>query len=129
MTAVNSDTRTRFLRFLLVGGLNTAFGFAVYAVLIRLGLHYSAAAALATVLGVLFNFRTYGSLVFGGARARRLPRFVAVYATLYLVNVVGIGALVHAGASSLLAGLVLLLPVAALGYLLNARFVFRGLRA
>lgn len=114
----------RFVRFLAVGGLNTAFGFGVYAALLAMGLHYAAAVAIGTVLGILFNFRTYGTLVFGEAGAHRLPRFIAVYAVLYLVNVLGIGVLVSLGASELVGGLLLLFPVAFLGYLLNSRFVF-----
>lgn len=119
----------RFVRFLAVGGLNTAFGFGVYALLLALGLHYSLAVAIGTVLGILFNFRSYGSLVFGATEAHRLPRFVGVYAVLYAVNTVGIGALVGIGLSPLAAGLALLLPVALLGYLLNARFVYGSDRA
>lgn len=124
LAAMNTDTRMRFLRFLAVGGLNTAFGFAVYASLLALGLHYAIAVAVGTVLGVLFNFRTYGSLVFGATGLHRLPRFVSVYAILYLVNVSGIAVLTRAGFTDLLAGLILLIPVALLGYVFNSRFVY-----
>lgn len=121
---MSTGTPMRFARFLAVGGLNTAFGFAAYAALLALGFHYALAVALATVLGVLFNFRTYGALVFGGAGAHRLPRFVLVYLLLYVVNVTGIGLLSGTGVSDLVAGLLMLPPVAVLGYLLNSRFVF-----
>lgn len=116
----------RFARFLLVGGVNTAFGFAVYALMLALGLHFTFAAAVSTVLGILFNFFTTGRLVFGSSTGRVLPRFVAVYGVLYLLNIAGIALLRALGATDLIAGF-LMLPVAAiLGYLLNARFVFGG---
>jgi len=114
----------RFLRFLVIGGVNAAFGFGVYALMLALGLHFTAAAAVSTVLGILFNFVTTGRLVFGSSSARALPRFVGVYAVLYLLNVAGIALLTLIGTSDLMAGF-LMLPVAAIvGYLLNARFVF-----
>lgn len=116
--------RTRFLRYLAVGGLNTAFGFGLYALLLAGGLHYTVAAGLGTVLGILFNYMTTGRLVFGYAGTGAAPRFVAVYGFLYLVNITGITLLRHVGTSDLLGGF-LMLPVAALlGYLLNARLVF-----
>jgi putative flippase GtrA len=44
------------LRFLLVGVLNTAFGYLLFALLLALGLKVPLALLLATVGGVLFNF-------------------------------------------------------------------------
>lgn len=125
-TEMSTTNRRRFVRFLAIGVLNTAFGFAVYAVLLDGRLHYTLAAAISTVLGVLFNFLTTGRLVFRRLRVASLPRFVGVYALLYLMNVVGISLLEQAGASNLLGGFLMLVPTAVLGYLLNARFVFGG---
>jgi putative flippase GtrA len=114
----------RFVLFLLVGGLNTAFGYGAFALLYRLGLHYALAAALSTIAGVLFNFQTTGRIVFKNGDRSLLVRFVAVYVMTYFVNV---GALRLAEGSHL--GIVmtqafLLLPMAALSYVLQRRFVF-----
>jgi putative flippase GtrA len=75
-----------FLRFLAVGVLNTAFGYGVYALLIVLGLQRELALLLATVLGVLFNFKTTAVLVFRSRNPRLLLRFVLVYAAMYALN-------------------------------------------
>lgn len=124
MSQISTADRTRFLRYLVVGGINTAFGFGAYALLLALGLHYTLAVGLSTALGILFNFMTTGRLVFGNARAGAIPRFIGVYGLLYLLNIAGIALLKLLGASDLTGGF-LMLPVAALiGYLLNARFVF-----
>ena len=48
----------RFMRFILIGIPNTAFGYSLYALLIFLGLRYDLAILIATILGVLFNFKT-----------------------------------------------------------------------
>ena len=116
--------RNRFVRFLLVGVLNTAFGYACFAALLWTGLHYSLALALATVAGVLFNFRTIGGLVFGSTDARLLARFVLVYLVVYTGNVAGLALLQAAGLNAFAGQAVLVLPAAIASFLLNRRFVF-----
>jgi putative flippase GtrA len=116
--------RIRFVRFLAVGVLNTVFGYACFAALLWLGLHYSLALLLATVAGVLFNFRTIGGLVFGSSDRRLLARFVAVYALVYTANVAALTLLQAAGLDAFVAQALLLLPVAVASFLLHRRFVF-----
>lgn len=115
----------RFVRFLLVGGLNTAFGYGVYALSLYLGAHYAVAATLSTVLGVLFNFFTTGTLVFGQRDPARLHRFVAVYGVTWAVGVLALKVASALGIDLYVAGLVLLLPSAGLSFLLLRTFVFR----
>ncbi|MDA8130603.1 MAG: GtrA family protein [Elusimicrobia bacterium] len=118
----------RFLRFLLVGALNTAFGYSVFALFIYAGLHYSLAAFLGTAVGVMFNFKSTGRIVFGNRDDRRIFRFVAVYGVVYLVNVLALKLLAAAGMNLYAAGAVLLLPLAALSFFLNKTLVFQGER-
>lgn len=115
---------TRFLKFLAVGVLNTLFGYSLYALLIFIGLEVSLAILLGTIVGVLFNFKTTGTLVFGSRDNRKLFRFVGVYTLLYFVNVAGVKTLMAAGLNSYLAGAVLLAPMAILSFLLNRKLVF-----
>jgi len=115
-----------FIRFLFVGGLNTAFGYGMFVICLWLGLHYAVAAAVATVLGVLFNFHSTGRLVFSSTHHRHLPLFVGVYFVVYLVNVLGLSLLSIAKIPPWLGGLLLILPCAMLSYFLNSRFVFRA---
>lgn len=114
----------RLLKFLLVGGLNTAFGYSVFVVGLWAGLHYSAAIAVATVLGTLFNFKSTGTLVFRSRDNSRLWRFVAVYGVVYALNVLGVAVLLRLGVPEWLGGLLLALPLAILSYGLNSRYVF-----
>lgn len=118
--------RKRFLTFLAVGGLNTLVGYGLFAGFILLGAGSFPALAGATILGVLFNFKSIGRLVFQSGEARLLPRFVAVYAAQFVLNLGGLSALERAGLAPLLAQLVLL-PVLAVGsFLAMRRFVFRA---
>lgn len=114
----------RFIRFLLVGGMNTAFGYGVFVACLWLGMHYALAGAISMVLGVLFNFKSIGNLVFRSKGNRKLPRFLAVYAIIYLVNVLSLGGMLWFGIPEWLGGLILLLPSAILSYVLNRQFVF-----
>jgi putative flippase GtrA len=115
----------QFVRFLLVGVLNTAVGYALFAVFVLLGLHYGLAAALSTILGVLFNFQTIGRLVFERRDPSLIYRFATVYAVTYLLNVGILRALEGTRVHVLVVQAVLVLPVAVLAFVLHRRFVFR----
>ena len=79
----------RLLKFLGTGILNTVFGYSVYAVLLFVDTSYPIALLLATVAGVVFNYISFGRLVFraqGGWIV--FGKFVIAYALAYGVNVV-----------------------------------------
>ncbi len=116
---------TRLLKFFLVGGLNTLFGYSVYSLFIYIGLHYSIASLLSTVLGVLFNFKTTGMLVFKSRDNRLIFKFVGVYVVVYVVNVGLLKALHSFGVDLYLSGAILVLPLAMLSYVLLKKFVFK----
>jgi len=84
---VNLIKKHKFARFLLVGAINTLFGYFLYGSLILIGLNYKYAVLLATILGVLFNFQTTGKLVFGSKNNKLIFRFVLVYVVTFLLNV------------------------------------------
>jgi len=114
----------RFIKFLAVGVINTLFGYAVFAGCLWLGLQYSVAIGIATVLGTLFNFKSTGSLVFRSHDSSRLFRFIGVYVIVYCANVAGIFILLKIGINAYVGGLLLILPLAVLAYYLNAQYVF-----
>ncbi|TAN34191.1 GtrA family protein [Patescibacteria group bacterium] len=114
----------KFIRFLAVGGINTIFGYGVFALMIFFGLHYALAALLATILGVLFNFQTVGRLVFASYRRDLLFKFVGVYAFTYLINLVFLCFLNLKGVSNYVSGAILILPMAFIAFYLNKRFVY-----
>ncbi len=113
-----------FLRFLLVGGLNASFGYGVFALFILLGIHYAIAAFLGTVLGILFNFKTTGTLVFRSHDNTLIAKFFAVYGVTYVIGVLLLKAFKALGVHVLVTAAMTLLPMAALSFLLMRRFVF-----
>lgn len=116
-------TRT-FVAYILVGILNTAVGYSLFALFIFLELHYSLAVLLSTVLGILFNFKTIGKIVFKSSDNRLIFRFFAVYAVTYLLNVAGLWLLKGFQLDMYRAGAVMLLPMAVVSFMLHRKFVF-----
>jgi len=117
--------RLLFLRFLAVGGLNTAFGYASYAALVLLGAPLWLAVGGSTLLGLCFNFFSYGGLVFGRTSYVLLPRFVVFYLAVYVINFVLLKLLTKLDIGPLWAQ-ALLLPLLAIGgFVVMRKFVFR----
>lgn len=77
----------RLVRFLATGVLNTAFGYGVYALFVALGMPYLPALVVATVLGVIFNFFSFGKLAFRTALGTgTFMRFLAGYGAALALN-------------------------------------------
>ena len=117
--------RHRLLRFLLVGGVNTLFGYTIFAAAYVLTGDHRLAVAASIVLGVLFNFVTTGRIVFGSRSGRALIPFILAYVFALVLNVVLLDLLLRIGLNAFV-GQALCLPVVVVtAYLINARFVFR----
>jgi putative flippase GtrA len=114
----------RILRFLIVGLLNTGFGYACYAGFVLAGAPLWLAVIASTSLSVLFNFASYGGLVFGSTSRRLLPRFVCFYFILGGLNFGLLRLLTFFGLGPLLAQAVLLPLFALVGYFAMRGFVF-----
>jgi putative flippase GtrA len=115
----------KFFRFIIVGIINTAFGYAVFAFLIYLKFHYSIAVLISTILGVLFNFKTIGEIVFNNKSNRLILRFCMVYFITYWLNVFIIFIFKKVISENLyLVGFLALIPVALITFFLNKYFVF-----
>lgn len=118
--------RSQPLRFLVAGGVNALFGYAVYLAGLEVGLRPEVALAVATGVGAGFNYITHGRFVFGHRTFDRLPFFVACYGFLYLVNAALIRALLWAGAAPALAQAALILPMAAMSFVVFRLVVFKA---
>ncbi len=117
----------QIIRFVFTGALNTLFGFAIYALLVHAGMVPAVALLIATVLGVLFNFVSFGALTFRRLEMRRLPRFLVVYSAIYLFNLVLLQAVQrYAGAGPIVAQFACLFVVAPAAYLLLKTQVYGG---
>lgn len=114
----------RFLLFLIVGGVNTLVGYGLYSGLLFLGLHYAAATVLATILSVLFNFKSTGRVVFGNSDNRLLWRFIIVYIAVCLVNILCLRLYEVFDDNMYVAGIFMIFPSAIVTFVLLNRLVF-----
>lgn len=115
----------QFLRFLVAGGVNTLFGFAVYAAAVLAGQPIWLAMLIGTVAGIAFNFLTLGGYAFRDLSAKRLPRYVLGYAIVYLVNLAAFHALQLVVPDPVGCQVLLVIPMALLSYLVMSRFAFQ----
>lgn len=79
----------RMIQFLGVGVINTVFGYIIYAVLIFASIPYPAALFAATIAEIIFNYFSFGRIVFydrGGWFV--FGKFAIVYAVIYDINAI-----------------------------------------
>jgi putative flippase GtrA len=123
---VKNSFDLKIIRFFFVAGLNTAFGYGIFVLLLLIGLHYVLAGFLATVLGILFNFKTYGVIVFKNKSNKLIFRFLFVYFITYCVAIFFIWAFSLIHVNQYIASAIIAIPNALLGYILNKKLVFEN---
>lgn len=119
------STKRQFLLFLVIGAMNTLFGYSCFAFFIFLGFHYAIASCLAYCFGIIFNFHTLGKIVFKNFNLKLIFKFVGVYIFLYCLNVTIIKSLQVFSSNYYLTGFLAVMPVAMVAFLLNKYVVFR----
>jgi putative flippase GtrA len=77
----------KIIKFLSAGVLNTVFGYSVYALLLFIKTPYLIALFVATVAGVVFNYFSFGRMVFRGHGGWFVfGKFFIAYVLIYGVN-------------------------------------------
>lgn len=117
--------KLQVLKFLVVGGLNTLFGYSIYAFFVWCGLSYTLSLLLSTILGVAFNFHTIGRLVFNRNDPSLIFRFVFVYVVLFFLNLCLVKLFLIFGLSAYIAGALAIGLAAIAAFILNKYFVFK----
>ena len=83
---IKNETFRQIVRFILIGLVNTAFGFGAYTVLVLLGVSPQPALAVAFVMVVIWNYWTHGRFVFQSNGIRKLPFYALCYLGVYGFN-------------------------------------------
>jgi putative flippase GtrA len=115
----------KFLGFLAVGGLNTAFGYAAFAATLLMGLRPELAVVVSTMAGIAFNFGSHGTL-FGSHAPRRLPRYLLTYGMLLAANIGLLKGLMAIHIHPLIGQGIVVVLLAPFSFLIMRRFVFAG---
>jgi len=118
--------QSSILRFLLAGGINTLFGFAVYTVLIVSGAVVWVAVLVGMLAGTAFNFLTTGGYVFRDLSLHRFPLFLFFYFTVFAINLVLIECLSSFITNKILLQALISPLLAIISYLLMSRCVFQS---
>ncbi|MBU3897501.1 MAG: GtrA family protein [Gammaproteobacteria bacterium] len=98
----------------------------IYALLLSVGLRYQMANLIALVIGILFSFKTQGHLVFNNRNNRLLGRFILSWTVIYVCVIFMIGRIIALGFDAYAAGALVLPFSAALSYVIQKYFVFKG---
>jgi putative flippase GtrA len=132
-TALNSDreTRNKMLRYLFIGGFNTAFGYGATVglyYLLRPHLHIVVIGLIANVVCITESFITYKLFVFRSPEhwLREYLRCYVVYGTSALIGIAGLWLLVNViGIPFWLAQGLLMVISVAISYAGHDRFTFK----
>ena len=115
-------------KFILTGVLNTIFGYFIFSLVVYLfEFQCQLAIAISTVAGVLFNYQSFGRLVFNNKESNRLFRFFIVSAFIYFLNIRGVGFFLLYGYNVYISFVLIFIPTTVVNYLMIKYFVFRKL--
>ena len=114
------------MRFVVTGGINTAFSYGIYALCIFLGAGYAIASGVSIVCGVLFSYKTTSAVVFGRGYSGSLVRYIGSYVIVYLFSVLILKTMDEFGINAYFAGVLAAPPCAVLSFALLKLFVFRA---
>jgi putative flippase GtrA len=117
---------TQFFRFLIVGGVNTSFGYAVYTLFLFLGVQYQLASLGALICGIVFSFNTQKKFVFKSTKEGAFVRFVFCWIVIYLFNISLIAKCISYGFDAYLSGAIAIVPVTLFSYFLQKIVVFKS---
>ena len=115
----------QFCKFVVVGSLNTAFSYLMYAAGLALGLHFTVANLIAMIIGILLSFKSQGALVFNNRDSKLIWRFVIAWIGIWLCNIGLIELLTRfTQANAYVAGALSLAPMIPLSFVVQKFFVF-----
>lgn len=114
---------SQFIRYYQAGILNTAFGYALVALLLAIGVNVYIAQFLAHTAGVAFNYFTYSRHAFRSNGM--IGRFLLSYIGNYLVGLAALATTLQFIRSPYVAGLLVIVFVSFINYFVLKHLVFR----
>jgi len=117
----------QILKFLMVGLINTLFGYTVYAFFVFFGFPYLTALLISTFAGIIFNYYSFGRLVFNASGSFLVwMKFIITYIIVYGINAFLLSVLTDGGyLNAYFAQGVCLLPSVLISWLLMKFWVYK----
>lgn len=116
---------TEIIRFVIVGFINTIFGYSVFMVLIFLKLNPINAIVITTCAGVLFNFKSISKYVFKKNDNHLIYKFVLLYFILLMCNIIFFKSINFVIDNNYIAGIVSMFITSVLSFFSNRHFIFK----
>ena len=114
----------KFIKYLFVGALNTLFSYTIYAIFVAIGLVANLALTFQYIIGVLWNFKTTGSLVFKNHNNKLIFKFVACYIFTFILNSIFLKILVLY-LNPYISQALLIFPIALVSFVIMKCWVFK----
>lgn len=117
-----------FVRFLIAGGINTAFSFICFSILMYFIGMKEIAVTINLIIAVFFNYNTSARFVFRdkGMKLRKIIKFYIVYCVTYPLNLLHLRITVDIwGWNVYLSQFITLLYMPLINFLLQRKLVFR----
>lgn len=114
----------KFFKFLFVGFLNTLFAYFLYASFITVGLIPNLALLFQYIIGVFWNFKTTGTIVFQNKENKLIYKFIISYIFTFSINSVCLKILINY-INGYFAQAILILPIALLSFIILKYWVFK----
>jgi putative flippase GtrA len=111
------------IRYGVVGLINAAFGYGLYAGLVFIGLNLFVAQIIGQCVGTLFNYYMHKSHVFRDSRGA-IVRYIGAYTINYFLSLAFLAGYHHFFPSPYFAGLLTLVTVAAINFIVLRFLVF-----
>jgi putative flippase GtrA len=114
----------QLFRYYQAGVVNVLFGYAVFALLIWLGMQVYGAQLLGHVIGVVFNYFTYSRYAFAGQQSSKAS-FAMSYVGNYFLGLAALWGALQLVPSPYMAGLMATVAVSVINFFILKRLVFK----
>ncbi len=110
--------------FVIVGALNTGFSYGIYAMCLYVGMGYVYASFVSMVLGIIFSFKTQGSLVFKNKNNNLIFAFILNWVLIYLCMIGLVSLYIKLGLNAYWAGIFAMPPLALMSFFTQKYIIF-----
>ena len=124
-TLIKCLLQYKLVRFFIIAGINSLFGYGIFSFLVWAGLPYPTGVVIVgTIIAICFNFNSYGRIVFDNKNYKLIWKFCLVYIVMAFFGQFFLSFLEHLEVNKYLSGALLAVPSGLLSFVLNRTFVF-----
>lgn len=116
---------SKIFRFILIGIVNTIFGYLIFIILYYFLFNKEIALTLGFIISILFNYQTISNYVFNDSEQKKLIIFILIYIFTYFLNLLHLYITVDIyNINVYLAQFMTLLYLPAVSFYLNKNYVY-----